>query len=296
MRRTSWLRHDVKYLILCKKKSLFGKRPIVISSMNYSSLHLKWIKTFSSSCPKTKMCCLWTTLINFFDSLKMLTTIFDILNVTLIKWFVVCVCVYVFLHRFIPTLVSPAGPWASWTRLLMMCSSASLQRPHGSLTITSGRPSRAERCRPQSGCCCPENSPNTRCQRAPRPSPNTPAPSDHLWAVQEQEEHFSSKKVMYNGPCLQSLFNMNKSTPWIQCNCSLSWIRRTLQRGENEIDWPYHMWPWTTKVVLSRWGIFVAIAKNALYGSKLSISFIPKIIRILSKDCAPRRYFVSVLP
>ncbi len=29
------------------------------------------------------------------------------------------------------------------------------------------------------------------------------------------------------------------------------------------------MWPWTTKPVLSRWGIFVAIAKNTLYGSKL---------------------------
>ncbi len=32
-----------------------------------------------------------------------------------------------------------------------------------------------------------------------------------------------------------------------------------------------YMWPWTTKPVLSRWGIFVAIAKNTLYGSKLLI-------------------------
>ncbi len=32
-----------------------------------------------------------------------------------------------------------------------------------------------------------------------------------------------------------------------------------------------HMWPWTTKPVLSRWGIFVAIAKNTLHGSKLLI-------------------------
>ncbi len=31
------------------------------------------------------------------------------------------------------------------------------------------------------------------------------------------------------------------------------------------------MWPWSTKVVLSRWGIFVAIAQNTLYGSKLLI-------------------------
>ncbi len=28
------------------------------------------------------------------------------------------------------------------------------------------------------------------------------------------------------------------------------------------------MWPWSTKAVLSRWGIFVAEAKNTLYGSK----------------------------
>ncbi len=32
-----------------------------------------------------------------------------------------------------------------------------------------------------------------------------------------------------------------------------------------------HMWSWSTKPVLSRWGIFVAIAKNTLHGSKWSI-------------------------
>ncbi len=32
-----------------------------------------------------------------------------------------------------------------------------------------------------------------------------------------------------------------------------------------------NMWPWTTKPVLSPTGIFVAIAKNTLYGSKLLI-------------------------
>ncbi len=30
-----------------------------------------------------------------------------------------------------------------------------------------------------------------------------------------------------------------------------------------------HMWPWTTKPVISSTGIFVAIANNTLYGSKL---------------------------
>ncbi len=54
-----------------------------------------------------------------------------------------------------------------------------------------------------------------------------------------------------------------------------------------------HLWPWTTKPVLSRWGIFVPIAKNTLYGSKLLI--MQKIIRVLSKDHVPWRYFVNFL-
>ncbi len=32
-----------------------------------------------------------------------------------------------------------------------------------------------------------------------------------------------------------------------------------------------YMWAWSTKPVISRWGIFVEIAKNTLYGSKLLI-------------------------
>ncbi len=31
------------------------------------------------------------------------------------------------------------------------------------------------------------------------------------------------------------------------------------------------IWPWSTEAVLSRWGIFITIAKNTLYGSKLFI-------------------------
>ncbi len=37
-----------------------------------------------------------------------------------------------------------------------------------------------------------------------------------------------------------------------------------------------HASPWSTKAVLSRWGIFVAIAKNTLHGSKLYIFFYAK--------------------
>ncbi len=43
-----------------------------------------------------------------------------------------------------------------------------------------------------------------------------------------------------------------------------------------------HMWPWTAKPVISSTGIFVAIAKNTLYGSKLSIFLLCQlIIRII---------------
>ncbi len=53
---------------------------------------------------------------------------------------------------------------------------------------------------------------------------------------------------------------------------------------------------WSTKPVLSRGSIFVAIANNTLYGSKLYIFlFMPKIISILSKDHVPLIYFVNFL-
>ncbi len=53
-----------------------------------------------------------------------------------------------------------------------------------------------------------------------------------------------------------------------------------------------HMWPWTTKPVISSTGKFVAIANNTFYGSKLLIFLLwQKIIRILSRDHVPWRYF-----
>ncbi len=36
-----------------------------------------------------------------------------------------------------------------------------------------------------------------------------------------------------------------------------------------------YMWPWSTEAVISSTGVFVAIANNTLYGSKLYI-FLPK--------------------
>ncbi len=44
------------------------------------------------------------------------------------------------------------------------------------------------------------------------------------------------------------------------------------------------MWPWTTKPILSRWCIFVEIAKKCIVWVKiLDFSFMPKIIRTLIK-------------
>ncbi len=43
----------------------------------------------------------------------------------------------------------------------------------------------------------------------------------------------------------------------------------------------------TTKAVLSRWGIFVAIAKNTLCVKIIDFSYMPKIIKQFSKDHIP---------
>ncbi len=60
----------------------------------------------------------------------------------------------------------------------------------------------------------------------------------------------------------------------------------------------YNMCPWhMTKAVISNTGIFVAIANQHIVWVKIiDFSFMPKIIRILSKDHVPWRYFVNFLP
>ncbi len=50
---------------------------------------------------------------------------------------------------------------------------------------------------------------------------------------------------------------------------------------------------WSTKPVLSRWSIFVAIA--IVWVKIIHFSFMPKIISILSKDHVPLIYFVNFL-
>ncbi len=46
-----------------------------------------------------------------------------------------------------------------------------------------------------------------------------------------------------------------------------------------------HTWPRSTEAVLSRWGVFITIAKNTLYGQNYRFYFMPKIIRIL-RSCS----------
>ncbi len=52
---------------------------------------------------------------------------------------------------------------------------------------------------------------------------------------------------------------------------------------------------WSTKPVLSRWSIFVIIANNMVWVKIINVSFMPKIISILSKDHVPLIYFVNFL-
>ncbi len=54
---------------------------------------------------------------------------------------------------------------------------------------------------------------------------------------------------------------------------------RSCEKTSDSIHWlvnwcnssKVHMWPWTTKIVISSTGIFIAVANNTLYGSKLPI-------------------------
>ncbi len=57
-----------------------------------------------------------------------------------------------------------------------------------------------------------------------------------------------------------------------------------------------NMWPWTTKPVLSRLGCICSISQQYIVWVKIiDFSFMPKIIRTLSKDHVPWIYFVNFL-
>ncbi len=57
------------------------------------------------------------------------------------------------------------------------------------------------------------------------------------------------------------------------------------------------MWPWSTKPVLSHTGIFVAIANNKLYGSKLNFSLGYKVkIMFHENEMSYYKLYKNVIP
>ncbi len=59
----------------------------------------------------------------------------------------------------------------------------------------------------------------------------------------------------------------------------------------------YHLWAWSTKPVLSRWGYICSNSQQYILWVKIiHFSFMPKIIRILSKDYVQWRYLVNFQP
>ncbi len=63
---------------------------------------------------------------------------------------------------------------------------------------------------------------------------------------------------------------LNRSWDISKCSDRALLVSQNGVRGEM-FDSFAQMWAWSTKPVISHWGIFVAIAKNTLYGSKLEI-------------------------
>ncbi len=77
----------------------------------------------------------------------------------------------------------------------------------------------------------------------------------------------------------------------LSLSCDLSALPFTtrLPRPHSKVSlkYPLNMWPWTTKPVIISTGIFVAIANNTLYGSKLSIFLLcQKSLGIKQRSCS----------
>ncbi len=65
------------------------------------------------------------------------------------------------------------------------------------------------------------------------------------------------------------LWNYVCTKPWYGLYNSINARKISLTSSFKLVQFTkLNMWPWSTNAVLSRWGIFVAIAKNTLYGSK----------------------------
>ncbi len=95
---------------------------------------------------------------------------------------------------------------------------------------------------------------------------------------------------------LQKNISLVKAT--LQFN---AWTNIWLMKVKDASAWHFytagHMWPWTTKAVLSSLGnIYSNSQKYIVWVKMINFSFMPKIIRILSKDNVPRWYLVNSLP
>ncbi len=82
--------------------------------------------------------------------------------------------------------------------------------------------------------------------------------------------------------CFYQLSDGTHSLQMIHCwasNVMLNFSKYVHMKKETRwfLGWSFwlncflNMWPWSTKPVISLWGIFVAIANNTLCGAKLSI-------------------------
>ena len=103
-----------------------------------------------------------------------------------------------FWSKFTLTLVSPAKPWASWTRLWTTFSSASLAKHRAWLTTTRNQPSAPVRSRPPSDCFCPANWRNTLSVKEPKLWPNTPAASKLTgFSIKTNNGSFRSHQMLW---------------------------------------------------------------------------------------------------
>ncbi len=112
-------------------------------------------------------------------------------------------------------------------------------------------------------------------------SPDLTASIDSTWLINTRLRQYM---VYYNCPCnkyvimplsvLRILWNIAClilcKTPHHLTEGLISNTRLT-SWSEFGVKTCFYMCPWSTKAVLSRWGIFIEIAKNTLYGSKLLI-------------------------
>ncbi len=87
--------------------------------------------------------------------------------------------------------------------------------------------------------------------------------------------HLTDNCLIIEGVCSPGRRLCVYPTPTRLALLTLAWRERQCDHLQSVtlVSFNRIMWPWSTEAVLSRWGIFVAIANNTLYGSKWSFFF-----------------------